>query len=124
MPNTIRVKLISFGEKQRISDKFTKLEVEMETIGEYSTPLLITFSNRQIEVIENVETGSIGELKFDLRGYKSKDGRVFVNVVGLGFDIDSSYAPAVRNTKEGQPKKYSEVTGSVSKKEVDDDLPF
>lgn len=126
MLNKIRVKLTLVGQEQKISDKFSKVEAEFETIGEYPTVISAEFANKSIEGIKNVEVGSIGELGFDLRGYRSSTtNRIYTSIRGVSFLVDESYAPAIpKNTKEGEQRKFTETKGVTPKKEDDYDLPF
>jgi hypothetical protein len=125
MSNTIKVRLTSVGQEQRISDKFSKIEAEFETVGEYPTPIGVEFVNKSIEGIKNAPIGSMGELYFDLRGYRSeKNNKVYTSIRGVSFSIDESYgSPIPKNTKEGQQRQFTETKGAATK-EDEYELPF
>ncbi len=126
MLNKIKARLIAVGQEERISDKFSKVEAEFETIGEYPTIISAEFANKSIDGIKNVQIGSSGELGFDLKGYRStKNNRIYTTIRGVSFVIDESYGSAIpKNTKEGEQRKFTETKGVAKEETFDDGLPF
>jgi len=110
MANEIKGKIEKIFDVQVISDKFSKLEVVVQTDDKYPQSVPIQFTNANISKLSGVKVGDAVTVQFNIRG-KEYNGRYFVSLDGWQIAVSGGNATPV-------------VDSSGFSKDEDDGLPF
>ncbi len=105
-------KIISVGDEQQISDRFSKREIVVETGDQYPNPLPVEFANDKMLLVAGAEVGDQVTVSAHVNGRKwesPKGDRYFISL--RGYKIDN---PAERGRFEAPDFKP----------ESDDGIPF
>lgn len=76
-------------ETQKISENFTKKELVIETIEQYSQVFKIEFANKTAEILDGFNVGDSVKVAVNLRGKKSvgADGRTVYFMTLAGWKL-------------------------------------
>jgi len=111
---TIKGLVYKINPTKEISDKFSFKTIILKTDGDYPQFILIQFSNKNIDKLNNITTGSTVVVSYNLRGriYKDKQGdeTAFVTIEGWQLITENETF-----TNKLQPAQQNEQP---------DDLPF
>ena len=106
----IEGKLIKILPVQKISEKFSKQQIVIETIEDYPQEVVFDVKEKDFERVEGLKVGDKLEVSFNVRG-REWQGRHFVNLTA--WKIWQVRAPQNAPQAEGEKAE-----------EKGDDLPF
>jgi len=66
-------KIVSISGDKQVTEKLTKRGLILETEGEYSQTLMFEAVNDKCRLLDNLRTGQVVEVHFNLRGRAYKD---------------------------------------------------
>jgi hypothetical protein len=119
---TIKGLVYKINPTKEISDKFAFKTIILKTDGDYPQFILIQFSNKNIDKLDNITTGSTVVVSYNLRGriYKDKQGdeTAFVTIEGWQVKTENkTFTNEAPPTTEAAEQAYSASAD-------DSDLPF
>ena len=85
-PYTMTGEVITIGEVQEISDKFSKRLVVLDSGGDYPKPIAFEFGNKQMEDVPDVPAGTRLEVSFYLNGYQGQKDPSYYGVSLRGVE--------------------------------------
>lgn len=95
--------IIEIFETQKVSDKFTKRELVVQTGDEYPQSILIQFTQDKCGVLDSYKVGEQVEVGINLRGraWKSPKGEIkyFNTIEGWKIGYSGSHADAIQGEK-------------------------
>jgi len=118
MSGTLTGAIKQMGKERTITEKFKVKELVLETEDRYPEEIKIQFVNDRVDLLYQYKVGDKVEIFYDIRGNRSKDGKVFNNINGWRIQTLASSPdniPAQSNTMA----PIATGTG-----EELDDLPF
>jgi hypothetical protein len=99
--------IYAIGQIQEITDKFKKQEVILETLnGEYTQFIKIQFTQKRIDLLQNLVPGNEVVCSINLTGklYKNKEGKedcfTSVDCWKIGLIIDNVSTGVITNVPE------------------------
>jgi hypothetical protein len=112
MANEIKGKIEKIFDVQVISDKFSKLELVVQTDDKYPQSVPIQFTNANIAKLSGVKVGDAVTVQYNVRG-KEYQGRYFVSLDGWQIAVNSS-----NNTPVIESAGHAKIEDDL------DDMPF
>lgn len=97
-------KVVSLGEVEIISDKFSKKIVAIETKEDYPQTIGIDFVNDKIKLAENLSLGDEITISVNIRGREWK-GKYFISLNGWRVEVGSGEksTPAPKEQEKDLP---------------------
>ena len=116
--------VVSVGEEQTFSEKFSKREVVIDEGGKYPNPIKFEFVNEEMNIIEGMNVGAEITIKGFVNGNESKKnaGQYFVSL--RGKEIEYIRGEVTDDIKATAEAKVAEHLGGQASDEQSDDLPF
>jgi len=114
--------VVSVGEEQTFSEKFSKKEVVIDEGGKYPNPIKFEFVNDEMGIVDGLSVGAEITIKGFVNGNESKKnaGQYFVSLRGKEVEYERG-GPVTDDTL----KQADEATAAHNAKvEDDDNLPF
>ena len=129
MADTIIGTVYKIGETKQISDKFATKQVIIKTRGEHTQYIPVEFTNKNIDKLDYITTGSDVEVSYNLRGrlWNSPQGeeKCFSTIEGWNIkkeNIQVDMGNSAVEIKTEAPKKSQ--PGTQADMGIGDDLPF
>ncbi len=120
--NTIKGIVHKIMDTQQVSDKFAKKEIVIKTEGEYPQYVPIQFTNKNIDKLDNITTGSTVVVSYNLRGNEWKD-KYFVSLDG--WQIKTENKSFDSGMKKEDVAHYEQAKSeSMEDTNYNDSLPF
>ena len=101
--------VVKIGEGLKITDKFSKRRLLINTGNEYKPELCIEFFNQKMDLLDDIAEGESVNVHVDIFTNRSSKGQYFASISGWRIDVEK--------TNEGNNIIHDEVIES-------DDLPF
>lgn len=122
--NTIKGVVYKIMHTQQISEKFAKKEIVIKTDGEYPQFVPIQFINKNIDKLDNITTGSIVVISYNLKGNEYKE-KFYVSIDGWKIQIENQQFNSSQKREdvahyENEMAKSENMEGA----NYNDDLPF
>lgn len=130
--NTIKGTVYKVGQTNQVSDKFSKREIAIQTLGEmYPQTLLIQFSNDKCALLDNIRLGDVVSINYNLRGrtWTGNDGieKIFNTIDGWSIVLASNEPQPIQPNQSFQQREQQSITTKTEPSNVqlgDDGLPF
>lgn len=81
--STVVGTVLSVGQKETFSEKFSKVTLELKTDGQYPQELAIDFANKSIDKVEGVTHGDRVSIKYEVRGRRATSGKIYISLSGF-----------------------------------------
>ena len=123
MSYSIKGELIQMEKQARaITDRFQVRQFVIKTADKYPQEIKFQLTNDRCDILDRFQKGQEINVEFDLKGNRSKEGKVFNNLEAWRITgVDPLPAPAPQMSRTAEP--ISEGISAIAQ-DIDDDLPF